>query len=110
MPEGREFDRAEGSWHRAERSRTSPQPSALSPLLADRIWDRLQTLRDDGLERSLRPPAGVDLSSNDYLGLSTDPRVKQATIDAIALEGVGSTGSRLLRGHRTAFADVERRF
>ena len=29
---------------------------------------------------------------------------------AVAREGVGSTGSRLLRGDRDAFADVERAF
>jgi 8-amino-7-oxononanoate synthase len=78
--------------------------------LADRIWDRLQTIQDDGLERTLRPPSGIDLSSNDYLGLSADPRVRQAMIDAVARDGVGSTGSRLLRGEREDFAGVERKF
>ncbi len=78
--------------------------------LADRILVRLRSIREDGLERSLRPPSGIDLSSNDSLGLSTHPRVVQAMIDAVAREGAGSTGSRLLRGHRAAFSDVERRF
>jgi 8-amino-7-oxononanoate synthase len=78
--------------------------------LADRTWDRLQSIRDQGQERVLRPPAGVDLSSNDYLGLAAHPRVKQAMIDAIARDGVGSTGSRLLRGDREAFTSVERQF
>jgi 8-amino-7-oxononanoate synthase len=78
--------------------------------LAARIFEHLYSLREDGLERSLRPPSGIDLSSNDYLGLSTHPRIKQAMIDAIARDGVGSTGSRLLRGDRTAFTDLERRF
>ena len=78
--------------------------------LAGRIWDRLQSLKDAGLERSLRAPSGIDLSSNDYLGLSADPRVTRAMIDAVARGGAGSTGSRLLRGERTAFAEVERKF
>ena len=78
--------------------------------LAARVFERLHALREDGLERSLRPPSGIDLSSNDYLGLSTHPRVTQAMIDAIARDGAGSTGSRLLRGDRTAFTDVERKF
>src|SRR5256885_8309437 len=78
--------------------------------LADRIWDRLQSIRDDGLERVLRPPSGIDLSSNDYLGLSADPRIKQAMIEAVERGGAGSTGSRLLRGEREDFAEVERRF
>ena len=78
--------------------------------LAGRVWDRLQSLKDRGLKRSLRPPAGIDFSSNDYLGLSDDPRLKRAMIDAIARDGVGSTGSRLLRGDRADFAAAERRF
>ena len=78
--------------------------------LADRISDRLASIRDGGLERSLRPPAGIDFCSNDYLGLSQHPRVKQAMIDGVLREGAGSTGSRLLRGDRTAFTDVERKF
>src|SRR5438128_181364 len=78
--------------------------------LADRISDRLASIREGGQKRSLRPPAGVDFCSNDYLGLSQHPRVKQAMIDAVLREGAGSTGSRLLRGDRTAFTDVERKF
>jgi len=58
----------------------------------------------------LRPPTGIDVSSNDYLGLSKQPRVVQAMIDAVAREGAGSTGSRLLRGDRDSFAELERRF
>jgi 8-amino-7-oxononanoate synthase len=53
---------------------------------------------------------GVDFSSNDYLGLSNHPRLKQAMIQAIERDGVGSTGSRLLRGEREAFSAVERKF
>jgi 8-amino-7-oxononanoate synthase len=78
--------------------------------LEHRVRQRLQSIRDQRLERTLRPPSGIDFSSNDYLGLSTHPRLKQAMIDAVTRDGVGSTGSRLLRGDRTAFADVERRF
>ena len=78
--------------------------------LADRISDRLASIREDGLERSLRPPSGVDFCSNDYLGLSQHPAVKQAMIDGVVREGTGSTGSRLLRGDRTAFTGVERTF
>ena len=78
--------------------------------LKDRVLERLQSIRADKLERFLRPPSGIDFSSNDYLGLSAHPRIRQAMIDAIARDGVGSTGSRLLRGDRTAFTDVEKRF
>jgi 8-amino-7-oxononanoate synthase len=75
-----------------------------------RIRARLASIREADLERTLQPPSGIDLSSNDYLGLSTHPRLTQAMADAVLRDGVGSTGSRLLRGHRAAFADVEGRF
>ncbi len=78
--------------------------------LAARVWERLDAIRDRGLERSLRPPSGIDFSSNDYLGLSRDPRVTRAMADAVLRDGAGSTGSRLLRGDRQAFTNVERQF
>src|SRR5215510_6456573 len=85
-------------------------PDPRTDSLAARIAERLQAIREGRLERSLRPPSGIDFSSNDYLGLSRHPRVIQAMVDAIERDGVGSTGSRLLRGDREAFADIERRF
>jgi 8-amino-7-oxononanoate synthase len=78
--------------------------------LEQRVRARMASIRANQLERTLRPPSGIDLSSNDYLGLSSHPRLKQAMADAVLRDGVGSTGSRLLRGDRGIFADVERRF
>ncbi len=77
--------------------------------LAGRVRARLADLGSQGLLRRLRPPAGIDLASNDYLGLAAHPRVTRA-FAAAAADGCGSTGSRLLRGHREAFSAVERRF
>ena len=70
----------------------------------------LHALGERGLLRTLRPPSGIDLSSNDYLGLSNHPIVKEWMVAAIQRDGCGSTGSRLLRGHREAFETVERAF
>src|SRR5690349_6178840 len=78
--------------------------------LGQRTRQRLADLRSRDLERTMRPPAGIDLSSNDYLGLAADPRVRAAFARGIEREGVGSTGSRLLRGDRAAVADVERQY
>ena len=78
--------------------------------LAARVRLRLAELGSHGLLRTLRPPAGVDLSSNDYLGLAAHPRLARGLAAAAAREGCGSTGSRLLRGHRASFAAIERRF
>lgn len=61
------------------------------------------TLR--GLERksrlrTLAPRAGFDFASNDYLGLASSERLKQAVLTAIESgTPVGAAGSRLLRGN-----------
>lgn len=60
--------------------------------------------------RTLDPPSGLDLCSNDYLGLSTHPEVIQALKEGIDIYGAGSTASRLVRGHRTVFDELENDF
>jgi 8-amino-7-oxononanoate synthase len=78
--------------------------------LEGRVRRRLADWQSAGLLRVLRPPVGIDLSSNDYLNLSTHPLVTDKLMEGIAREGCGSTGSRLLRGGRECFNAVERRF
>lgn len=78
--------------------------------LEDRTRRILSELDSQGLRRELRSPSGIDLSSNDYLGLADHPMIRGAMARAVLQEGVGSTASRLLRGERKAFQDVERRF
>ena len=70
----------------------------------------MRSLEEHGLQRTLRPPSGIDLCSNDYLGLAPHPRIRAAMAAASEREGAGSTGSRLLRGERDSFAALERRF
>ena len=67
--------------------------------------DRLKAM---GRYRSLGLPAGIDFSSNDYLGLSTHPALRQTAICALesGIE-IGAAGSRLLRGHRQAHEELE---
>ena len=68
----------------------------------------LEALRAIGRHRSLRLPHGIDFSSNDYLGLSTHPALRQAAINALENGiDIGATGSRLLRGHRDAHEALE---
>ena len=82
----------------------------MTDRLVDRIRGRMRVLAEDGLLRTLRPPSGIDLSSNDYLRLAGHPYVAGRLAEAVGREGAGSTGSRLLRGHREVFTAVESRF
>ena len=96
-------------------NKTSAKPAgpAFPPYedrLEERISRRLASLREAGLYRSLCVPTGIDLCSNDYLGLSQHPLLKARMAAAVDEEGAGSTGSRLLRGERTCFSRVEQKF
>jgi len=73
----------------------------------DRLRERAQFRALDRLDRTV----GVNLCSNDYLGLSDDTRLKQAVLKAVAsAEAVGSTGSRLLSGNSRQWEDIESEF
>ncbi|UBF23801.1 8-amino-7-oxononanoate synthase [Kovacikia minuta CCNUW1] len=50
----------------------------------------------------------INFASNDYLGLAGDDRLIQAAIAATQKYGTGSTGSRLISGHRDLHQDLER--
>ena len=49
----------------------------------------------------------VMLGSNNYLGLTTDPRVRAAAISAVERYGTGITGSRLLNGTLAIHGELE---
>ena len=68
-------------------------------ILAAHAHDIAQLAARDRL-RGLFPRAGVDFSSNDYLGLASSERLRDAVAEALARGvAVGSGGSRLLRGN-----------
>lgn len=72
------------------------------------LTETLESLKARGRYRSLALPDGVDLTSNDYLGMASHPALRRAAIEA--LEGgfdLGAAGSRLLRGHTQAHAELE---
>jgi 8-amino-7-oxononanoate synthase len=75
----------------------------------DRLAATLAELRAAGLLRRMRLPQGIDLVSNDYLGLAADPRIADAMRVALEALPSGSGGSRLLRGHHRVFERVEER-
>ena len=77
----------------------------------ERIAHELDALRAQSQFRTLDTPGGVNLNSNDYLGLASDPRLKRAVLDAVAhATTVGSTGSRLLSGNAREWEEAERGF
>ncbi|MFP5272908.1 8-amino-7-oxononanoate synthase [Coleofasciculus sp.] len=49
----------------------------------------------------------INFASNDYLGLAGDDRLIEAAIRATKDYGTGSTGSRLLSGHRELHRELE---
>ena len=51
----------------------------------------------------------IMVGSNNYLGLTSDPRVKQAAAEALAKYGTGCSGSRFLNGNLDLHVELERR-
>lgn len=60
-----------------------------------------------GAEILIEGRLAINFGSNDYLGLSNSDRLKEAATIAIHKLGVGSTGSRLLTGHRELHRQLE---
>lgn len=51
----------------------------------------------------------IMIGSNNYLGLTSDPRVKEAAIEAVKKYGSGCSGSRFLNGTLDLHVEAERR-
>src|SRR5215510_9569048 len=86
------------------------------------LGSELETLKEQGLYRRLRildgeqkPKASFDerqvvnLSSNNYLGLTTHPRLRDAALDATRRLGVGSGSVRTIAGTMDIHMELERR-
>jgi 8-amino-7-oxononanoate synthase len=98
-----------------------PVPSAdIFAKCPSRTLDDYRTAEDLGLNpfyRELSSEIGptityagseaIMLGSNNYLGLTTDPRVKKAAIEAVERYGTGVTGSRLLNGTLPLHGELE---
>ncbi|MGA7070380.1 8-amino-7-oxononanoate synthase [Bradyrhizobium sp.] len=68
----------------------------------------LDALKNDDRLRCLRPRAGIDFSSNDYLALASCPRMRKAVSAAVeAGTPIGAGGSRLLRGNCAEHESLE---
>jgi glycine C-acetyltransferase len=86
------------------------------------LGNELDSLKQQGLYRRLRVLEGkpeshttfdhtsvVNLSSNNYLGLTTHPKLKQAALDAVEKFGVGSGAVRTISGTMEMHMELERR-
>jgi 8-amino-7-oxononanoate synthase len=86
---------------------------------ADYFKAKLDALYASGQRRALRAqdsvggiidsPRGrlLNFSSNDYLNLATDPRLRDAAVAALERYGCGSTSSRLMAGELPVHAALE---
>jgi len=63
---------------------------------------------NEGAVANYRGRRLIMCGSNNYLGLTTDPRVRQAAIDAIKTYGTSCTGSRFLNGTLEMHEQLER--
>ncbi len=91
----------------------------LPTAMSTEVGDELDDLAARGLLRGLRalPAVGgrfrwdgreyLNFSSNDYLNLSNDPRIKEAAREGLEHWGCGATASRLMAGHLELHEELE---
>ena len=74
------------------------------------VYPYFRALSDsEGVTATFEGKEVVMLGSNNYLGLTTDPRVREAAIEAIRRYGTSVTGSRFLNGTLELHLELERR-
>jgi 8-amino-7-oxononanoate synthase len=74
------------------------------------IYPYFRALSDsEGTTATFEGKEVVMCGSNNYLGLTTDPRVRQAAIDAVERYGTSVTGSRFLNGTLELHLELDRR-
>lgn len=61
----------------------------------------------EGTEVVINGNRMIMIGSNNYLGLTTDPRVREAALDAIKRYGTSCTGSRFLNGNLAMHDELE---
>jgi 8-amino-7-oxononanoate synthase len=89
--------------------------------MRDLFTKELEALRERALDRHLREISSaqgpeveiagrrfINFSSNDYLGLANDPRLREAGTSAIDEFGVGAGASRLISGTQSPHLRLER--
>ena len=84
--------------------------SAAPPTIDAALGADLAALDRAGLRRRLRlrEHGAVDFSSNDYLGLASDPRLAAAVIEALRDNPLGAGAARLISGNHPLHETLER--
>jgi|SRR5450432_4134209 len=86
-------------------------PSNANAKFLNDLQAGLRDLEARSQRRSLSELSGINLCSNDYLGLAERPELRAAVLEGVqAATRVGGTGSRLLSGHQRIWNDLEEQF
>jgi 8-amino-7-oxononanoate synthase len=81
--------------------------SALTTIHRAGWFRQVRTIDGPGTVIDVEGQRLINFASNDYLGLASDIRLKQAAIQAIEQYGTGATGSRLVTGERPIHRELE---
>jgi glycine C-acetyltransferase len=82
----------------------------LNALKQQNLYRRLRILDDEQKARtSFDHKSVVNLSSNNYLGLTTHPRLRQRAMEALQTFGVGSGSVRTIAGTMAIHMELERK-
>jgi 8-amino-7-oxononanoate synthase len=86
-------------------------PSEFNVSILAELQAGLRELESRSQRRTLVEITGINLCSNDYLGLADHPELKQTVIEAmLKASRIGGTGSRLLSGHAAVWNELEEEF
>ncbi len=105
------FDKCERFLNDPSYATTLGMPA--SPAVAERmgLYPYFIPLEEnEGTVVSVKGRRMISIGSNNYLGLTSDPRVRKAAEDAVARFGTSCTGSRFLNGTVALHRELEERF
>lgn len=86
-------------------------PSKVNGSFRRELEEGLSELEARSQRRTLAEIAGVNLCSNDYLGLAEDAELRAGVLKVVReAPRVGGTGSRLLSGHLGVWEEIEQEF